>query len=351
MPCRSEPELLARTTAPQPDETEHEHQHGLLGKLRHLVGEWLGHDEEGHDEPDLSDALADSAGRRALRNSLIILGVTAVLQLVVALASSSVALLGDAVHNVADALTALPLFVAFAFSRRPASRRFTYGYGRSEDLAGLVILVVIAGSATVSAVSAVGRLLHPHPVDHLGAVAIAAVVGFLGNEVVARYRIRVGRRISSAALVADGLHARTDGFTSLAVLLGAAGVALGFSAADPLVGLFITVAILGVLRSAGREVLGRLLDSVDPAMVSDAEQAVASIPGVRSVDEIRIRWVGRVLRAEIGLALDGNPSLVEAHALAHHAEEHLLAAVPHLRAATVHVSPADAHHRSVPATA
>jgi cation diffusion facilitator family transporter len=260
-------------------------------------------------------------------------------------------LFADTVHNFSDALTAVPLWIAFSVSRRAATRRYTYGFGRVEDLAGLFVVAMIAISAVVAAVEAVRRLVHPIPLSHLGWVAAAGVVGFLGNEVVARYRIRVGRRISSAALVADGLHARTDGFTSLAVLLGAAGVALGFPAADPLIGLFITVAILGVLRSAGREVLGRLLDSVDPGLVSDAEKAVASIPGVRGVEELRIRWVGRVLRAEMGLVLEGNPSLVEAHALAHHAEEHLLAAVPHLRAATVHVSPVDAHHHPVPATA
>jgi cation diffusion facilitator family transporter len=298
-----------------------------------------------HPKPagSIDEALADADGRRALAISLAVLGLTALLQVAVVVVSGSVALLGDAVHNIADSLTAVPLFIAFALARRPASRRFTYGYGRSEDVAGVVIVVVIAASAAFSAYAAIERLIHPRPVAYLPTVAVAAVIGFAGNEIVARYRISVGRRIGSAALVADGLHARTDGFTSLAVLLGAAGVALGFSVADPIVGLLITAAIIGVLRSAAREVLNRLLDAVDPTTVDQAEHAIAAVPGVQEVTELRIRWVGRVLRAEASLGVDPDLTLVQSHALAHHAEEHLLTQVPHLHAATIHTSPAGSH--------
>lgn len=319
---------------------EHEH-HGFVSRLRHGASEIFGghdHDADTGGET-LEGALGDAAGRRALVISLVVLGVTAVLQITVAVASASVALLGDAVHNVADALTALPLFLAFALSRRPASKRFTYGLGRSEDLAGLVIVLVVAISAAVSGYVAVERLLNPRPVEHLVAVAAAGLIGFIGNEVVARYRISVGRRIGSAALVADGLHARTDGFTSLAVLAGAGGVALGFPLADPIVGLLITVLIVGVLRSAVREVLARVLDSVDPSVVDRAERAVCDVPGVAAVSELRIRWIGRALRAEVAVEVDPTLTLAQAHEVAQHAKGHLLDQVPHLGAALISVSP------------
>jgi cation diffusion facilitator family transporter len=282
-------------------------------------------------------------GIRALWISLLILGVTAALQAVVVVLSSSVALLGDTLHNVADALTAVPLAVAFLIGRRPPTRRYTYGYGRAEDLAGIVIVVVIAASAAVAAYEAVDRLVHPADVTHLPYVAIAAVIGFLGNEVVARYRIGVGRRIGSAALVADGLHARTDGFTSLAVLLGAGGVALGWAWADPVIGLVITVAILVVLKDAAREVYRRLMDAVDPALVDRAEAVLAGTPGVLDVGRLRLRWIGHQLHAEMDLLVPPTLTVAEAHAIAVDAEHRLLHDVPRLTAVTIHTDPADPH--------
>ena len=222
--------------------------------------------------------------------------------------SGSVALLGDTLHNVADALTAVPLLVAFRLARRPPTKRYTYGYGRAEDLGGLFVIAMITLSSVLAAYEPIGRLIHPRTVTHLWAVAGAAVVGFIGNEIVARYRIRVGRRIGSAALVADGLHARTDGFTSLAVLLGAGGVALGWQWADPIVGLLITVAILGVLRSAVRQVGARLMDAVDPALVDQATAAITSVDGINGVRELRIRWIGHTLRAEADITVDPDSS-------------------------------------------
>jgi cation diffusion facilitator family transporter len=288
---------------------------------------------------------ADAAGRRALLISLAGLGVTALIQAVVVMVSGSVALLGDTLHNIADALTAVPLLIAFALTRRPPTKRLTYGYGRAEDLGGLFVVAMIALSSVLAAYESIRRLIHPHAVSHLWAVAIAALVGFLGNELVAQYRIRVGRQIGSAALVADGLHARTDGFTSLAVLLGAGGVALGWQWADPVVGLLITVAILGVLRSAITQVGARLMDAVDPALVDQAVSAVQSVDGVHDVRELRIRWIGHTLRAEADLTVDPGISVANAHDLAHHAEDHLLTYVPRLTAATIHISPDGAHAR------
>ncbi|MET8719177.1 cation diffusion facilitator family transporter [Streptomyces misionensis] len=322
------------------DHHEHgPHQHGTPS-LRHRLAHLL--TPHSHETADKLDAALESSaqGMRALWVSLAVLGATALAQAAVVAVSGSVALLGDTVHNAADALTAVPLGIAFVLGRRAANRRFTYGYGRAEDLAGLVIVLTIAASAAFAAWAAVGRLLDPRPVTDLPAVAAAALVGFAGNEWVARYRIRVGRRIGSAALVADGLHARTDGFTSLAVLLGAAGSALGLRLADPIVGLAITAAIVLVLRDAAREVLRRMLDAVDPALVDRAERAALAVPGVRSVGELRLRWVGHRLRAELAVVVDGEATLRQAHAIAVAAEHALLHALPRLTAALVHADPA-----------
>ncbi|MEU2378929.1 cation diffusion facilitator family transporter [Streptomyces misionensis] len=322
------------------DHHEHgPHQHGTPS-LRHRLAHLL--TPHSHETADKLDAALESSaqGMRALWVSLAVLGATALAQAAVVAVSGSVALLGDTVHNAADALTAVPLAIAFVLGRRAANRRFTYGYGRAEDLAGLVIVLTIAASAAFAAWAAVGRLLDPRPVTDLPAVAAAALVGFAGNEWVARYRIRVGRRIGSAALVADGLHARTDGFTSLAVLLGAAGSALGLRLADPIVGLAITAAIVLVLRDAAREVLRRMLDAVDPALVDRAERAALAVPGVRSVGELRLRWIGHRLRAELAVVVDGEATLRQAHAIAVAAEHALLHALPRLTAALVHADPA-----------
>ncbi|MFF7189059.1 cation diffusion facilitator family transporter [Streptomyces sp. NPDC008222] len=316
----------------------HDHPQGPLSRLRHLL---TPHSHETADK--LDPALESSArGMRALWVSLVVLGGTALAQAVVVVISGSVALLGDTVHNAADALTAVPLGIAFVLGRRAATRRFTYGYGRAEDLAGIVIVLTIAASASFAAWSAVVRLMDPRPMEHIPAVAGAAVVGFAGNEWVARHRIRVGRAIGSAALVADGLHARTDGFTSLAVLVGAGGAALGWRLADPVVGLAITAAIVLVLRDAAREVFRRLLDAVDPVLVDRAERALRQVPGVLGVGELRLRWIGHRLRAEVAVVVDGEVSVRRAHDIAVEAEHALLHAVPRLTAALVHADPAPA---------
>ena len=266
----------------------------------------------GHHHHGIDPALeASGQGVRALQLSLVALLLTACLQLVVTLVSGSVALLGDTLHNFADALTALPLWLAFSMGRRRPNRRFTYGYGRAEDLAGIVVVGAIAVSAAVAAWEAVLRIRHPHDVHHLPFVMAAAVIGMLGNELVAVYRIRVGRQIGSAALVADGLHARTDGLTSLAVLLGAIGVALGWRLADPIVGLAISVAILLVLVDAGRRVWERLMDAVDPALVDQVEQTLRATSGVLGVGQVRLRWIGHNLRAECEVIVDGGASAIQ----------------------------------------
>jgi cation diffusion facilitator family transporter len=316
-------------------EHDHPHRSGLLAGLAHRVR------PHSHDTADKVDAAmeASAEGLRALWISLSVLAATAVLQAIVVAFSGSVALLGDTLHNAADALTAVPLAVAFVIGRRPPNRRYTYGYGRAEDLAGVVIVLIIAASSALAAYEAVTRLAHPHPVSSLPAVAVAAVIGFAGNELVARYRIRVGRKIGSAALVADGLHARTDGFTSLAVLLGVGGVALGWDWADPIVGLAITVAIVAVLRQAAREIYRRLMDAVDPALVDQAEQTLRAVPGVLDVGQVRLRWIGHQLRAECEIVIDPAATAVQSHQTTVAAEHALLHALPRLSAALVHADP------------
>ncbi|WP_409482999.1 cation diffusion facilitator family transporter [Arsenicicoccus dermatophilus] len=298
----------------------------------------------------MDDALeADARGRRALWISLAGLAVTAVLQGVVVALTGSVALLGDTLHNVADTATAVPLLFAFWLGRRPADDRYPYGYGRAEDLAGVFVVVMIALSSLLAGWEAVDRLLHPREITGLWAVAGAGVVGFLGNELVARYRLRVGRQIGSAALVADGLHARTDGFTSLAVVLGAAGVALGLPWADPAIGLLIAVAIVGVLRQAVVQVGRRLMDAVDPRLVHLARQSAATTPGVLEVTRVQLRWIGHTLHATARVKVDPDLSFADAHEVAHVVQTRMRAALPRLGDAVVHPSPADSPHEDATA--
>lgn len=295
-----------------------------------------------HDTADSVDSALESSekGIRAVRVSLVALLITAALQGAVVLLSGSVALFADTIHNLADAGTAVPLWVAFWLGRRPANRRYTYGYGRAEDLAGLFVVLMIAGSAVVAGWESIARLLNPVPVHNLAWVAGAGLIGFLGNELVATYRIRTGRSIGSAALVADGMHARTDGLTSLAVVVGATGVALGFPLADPIVGLAIMVAILVALRSAVRDVFARLMDAVDPTFVDSAHQALAGTEGVEDVTAVRMRWVGHRLHADADLVVAGSISASQAHVIAHRAEHTLTTVVPKLHTAVVHAYPA-----------
>ncbi|HEX6255037.1 MAG TPA: cation diffusion facilitator family transporter [Euzebyales bacterium] len=326
------------------DAHDNGHDTGVRARLLELVR------PHSHDPAAATDSAleASTEGIRAVKLSLLGLGATALAQLAIYAVSGSVALLADTVHNFSDALTAIPLWIAFRVSRRAGSDRFTYGYGRAEDLAGLFIVAMIALSAVVAAWEAVDRLLEPRPVAHVWWVAAAGVVGALGNEAVARYRIRVGRRIGSAALVADGLHARTDSLTSGAVAGGALGVGLGFPIADPVVGLGIATMILVVLRQAARDVFGRLMDSVDPALTRRVRDVAAGVDGVRSVDASRVRWIGNRLRAELDVRCDGDATLAVAHDVATTVEHALVHHVPRLRWATVHVGPTgDGHHDAI----
>src|SRR3984885_5488790 len=293
----------------------HDHPRGLRGAITEVFA------PHSHDAADsIDDALESSAaGIRAVKVSLAVLGLTAAAQIVVVIVSGSVALAADTIHNFSDALTAVPLWIAFALATKAATRRYTYGFGRVEDLAGLFVVAMIALSAIIAGYESVRRLIHPVAIQHVGWVAAAGLVGFIGNELVAIYRIRVGRQIGSAALVADGLHARTDGFTSLAVLLGAIGVALGWQLADPLVGLVITVLILGVVRNAARDIYRRLMDAVDPTLVDHLTDVLNAVDGIEAVERVRIRWIGHRIHADAELDVDPTVSVTEAPRIAHDA--------------------------------
>ncbi len=313
----------------------HHHRTGMVGRI---LDSTVGHSHDPGDSID--DALTgDQRGIQALKISLVVLAVTAIIQLGVVLVSGSVALLADTIHNFSDALTAVPLWIAFVLARRAATRRYTFGYRRAEDLAGLFVLLMIAASAVLAAWESIDRLVHPQTITNVAVVVIAGLVGFAGNEAVALYRLRVGRAIGSAALVADGYHARTDGLTSLAVVVGALGVAAGYPLADPIVGLLITGVILVVLRQATSQMLGRLMDAVDPELVTQVESIAASVPDVQSVDRVRLRWAGHALESYLVITVDCDMTVARGHRIAEEIRHRLLHEVSRLDVALIHVNP------------
>ncbi len=327
MPLPSDDEEEERGSVPDDYHHDHGHVHGVT-------------------DPTLTTS---QRGIWAVKWSFAGMAVTAVAQLMVVFFTGSVALLADTIHNFGDAGTAVPLWIAFAMASRRPTRRFTYGYGRVEDLAGVIVVVIILISALLAGYQSVQRLLHPEPVYHIGAVALGALLGFLGNEAVAQFRIRVGQEISSAALVADGYHARADGLVSLAVLVGAGGVWAGFPDADPIVGILITLMILWIVWESGRTVFTRMLDGVEPELVEEIQDTVGHTPGVREVAETRVRWLGHRLHAEVNLSVAPGMSVKEAHSIAQEARHQLLHRLSYLSNAVIHVDPhgigGEDHHR------
>lgn len=287
-----------------------------FGEKGHAVGHGHGHDHEdghAHTHGVIDPTIATTTrGIWAIKWSFVILSITAVFQIVIVILSSSVALLADTIHNVGDAATAIPLWFAFIFARRKATDQFTYGLGRVEDLAGMLIVGLILFSAVVAGYQTIDRLLHPQAISYLGAVIAAGVIGFIGNEIVAVFRIRVGREIQSAALIADGYHARVDGLTSLAVVGGAIGVWLGFPLADPIVGGVITVLIFGIVWQSAKAVFTRALDGVEPGFTALLRHTGEHVPGVRKVQNVRTRWLGHRMYAEADVVVDDSLLVREA---------------------------------------
>jgi cation diffusion facilitator family transporter len=320
----------------------HEHTHrvgiwGWVASVFHLHGH--SHDDHG---PLAADPAfnANKAGIRTVWLALVALGFTALLQIGIVTLSGSVALLADTVHNIGDTLNSIPLLIAFYLARRAATRRFTYGFGRAEDVAGIFIVLSIAVSAGVVFWESFQKLLNPQPMQNILWVALAAVVGFLGNEAVALLQIRTGRKIGSEAMIADGLHARIDGLTSLAVLLAAGGTLIGLPILDPIIGLLIGVAILFITRDATIRMWYRLMDAVDPGLVSRIEHYASDVEGVQQVAGLRVRWVGHQLFAEMTIVVNEALTLVESHQIAEQVQTVLRQAVPHLSEIVIHVDPA-----------
>jgi cation diffusion facilitator family transporter len=296
-----------------------------------------GHRGHTHGVVDPTIAATDK-GIWAVKWSFVILAITAALQLIVVVVSGSVALLADTIHNIADATTAIPLWIAFVLARRKPTATFTYGYGRVEDLAGLAVVAIILFSALVAGYQAIDRFIYPQTITALGWVAVAGVIGFIGNEAVAVFRIRVGREMNSAALIADGYHARTDGLTSLAVVIGAAGVWLGFPLADPIIGLLITIAIFGIVWQSARAVLTRMLDGVDPGIIHSIRHAAGHVRGVKALGEIQARWLGHRLLADVAIRVDDTMPLAEAHRVAQAFRQELFEHLPALADAKIRLA-------------
>ena len=328
--------------------TEEGHAHGPHGEHGHshgtgILGWFRGTFAHSHRAADKIDESMESneRGIRALKLSLVGLLITALLQLAVVLISGSVGLLADTIHNFADAGTSIPLWIAFALSRRGASRRFTYGYGKTEDVAGVVIVFIIFFSACVAAYESVSKIIHPQPITNLIWVAVAAVIGFIGNEAVAIFRIRTGKEIGSAALVADGQHARVDGFTSLAVLIGVGGVWLGFPLADPIIGILITAAILFIVKDAALSIWTRLIDGIEPEILAEIEHAPTHVEGVLGVCDVRARWLGHRVYSDVAINVDPNLSVQEADVISKNVEKALREHVRQLGSVVVRICPAE----------
>ncbi len=325
------------------DDHSHDHDHGhshgtglwgVINTVFHL---------HGHSEQQqllaIDPAVATDEGIRTIWLALAALSLTTLIQIVIVVMSNSVALLADTVHNLGDALNSIPLLIAFYLARRVATRRYTYGFGKAEDVAGIFIVLSIAFSAGYTFWESFQKLINPTPLNNLGWVAVAAVIGFLGNEAVAILQIRVGRKIGSDAMVADGLHARTDGLTSLAVLIAVIGSWLGYPIVDPIIGILIGIAILFITRDAITTMWYRLMDAIDPALVDRIEQVATNIVGVQHVHDVRVRWLGHQLQAELHIVVDEDLSTRESHSVAEAVRHALFHDQPRLTMISAHVDP------------
>jgi cation diffusion facilitator family transporter len=229
--------------------------------------------------------------------------------------------------------TSLLVFLGFRASKRTATDRYPYGYERAEDLAGVGIAVVIWASAVFAGVESVRKLLEHGTTTHVGIGIVAAAVGILGNQAVARYKLIVGRRINSGTLIADAKHSWLDALSSAGALVGLVAVALGQRWGDPVAGLAVTAFIAHVGWEVTAEVVHRLMDGVDPGLLTAAETAAGDVPGVQHV-HVRGRWTGRTLRLELEGWVDGSLSVVEADRIGQAVARAVGQAVPGVRSFT-----------------
>lgn len=324
---------------------DHDHGGGLYGLLRTIFHQ---HDHSHDNSALVNDTtfMNNEEGIRTVWIALALLTITTVLQLVIVYISGSVALLADTLHNLVDGANSIPLLIAFYLARRVANRRYNYGYGKAEDVAGVFIVLSIGFSAYVIFSESISKFLEPEPIQNLGWVAAAAIIGAIGNEAVAFIQIRTGRKIGSAALVADGLHARTDGLTSLAVLPAVLGSWLGYPIVDPIVGILIGIAILFITRDAAVSMWYRLMDSIEPEILEKAEKIVNDNNQVQKLHRMRMRWIGSRLHAEATIGVDGSLTTLQSHDIAESVRHDLFHKFDKLSEVIVHVEPltADGRH-------
>ena len=317
-----------------PDHDDHDHE---LDEGGHGHGGHGGHGHE-HGRVD-ADLYGNRAGLRAVQISTAGMFLVAIIQFVIAGIGGSAGLFADALHNLGDVLTTVALWIAFVIASRAANQRYTYGYHRGEDLAGIFIVLVIIASAVAGAVESIVKLTSGTVPTQIYLSMAAALVGVAGNELLAQYKISVGKRINSVPLVADGQHSRIDGLTSLAAFIGLIGVAFGLHIADPIAGLVITVVILTVVYSTSRSVIQRLLDAVDPHLVPSIYDIASKVPGVEAVNDVRARWVGHTLHVAMNIEVDGTLTLVQAHTIAEEVRHGLFHQVKGVSEAIIHTDP------------
>ncbi len=323
---------------------DHSHHHSSnplvkIAAALHLPG--FTHDHSHHDLAADRAFLDNRLAVRTVWIALIALGATTALQIVIYLASNSVALLADTVHNLGDALNSIPLLFAFYIARRAANKRYTYGYGRLEDIAGVFIVISIGFSAAYILYESIQRLLNPLPLENLEWIALASLVGFVGNELVAVMQIRVGRRIGSDAMIADGQHALIDGLTSLAVLIAVIGTLIGLPILDPIIGVVIALAIVGITWNAIKAIWYRMMDAVDPHLVEHVEAHVLELDGVLAIETLRLRWVGHRMYGVMKVALPAETTLEASGEIVRAIQREASQVVPQLEELTVQLMTTD----------
>jgi len=280
---------------------------------------------------------------RAVIISAVALGIAAVVEFAASLSGHSAGILADALHNSGDVLTTGILLASFWLGRRPATRRFPAGFGRIEDVATILIVLVIVVTAGAAAWASIAKLLNPQPVGNVPFGIVAAAVGVVANLAVSEYKVRVGRSLHSSALEADGVHSRIDALVSAGAGIGIGLAAAGFGWADPVAGLAITGMILFILAGTVRDLFYRMMEAVDPEVIAEIEEHALSVRGVLGVHDVRARWIGREMSVVLHVDCDPGLSLRRAHALAVEVEHAVGHAIPAGRL-DVHMDPGTGHH-------
>ena len=296
----------------------------------------LGHTHHQHNPSEFTDA---DRGIQTLKFSLWVLALTAAVQAIVVWLSGSVALLADTVHNLSDALVAVPLWFAFSISKRKPTSRYPYGFYRIEDLVGLGVLLVIFASGIWTGYESIQRIIHPRMPERIPVGILGGFVGGIGNEIVARCRLKIGNEIRSLALMAEGHHARVDALTSLGVVIGLGLVALGFPLADPVVGLIITAFIFSIVFEIGKDLIPRLVGKTEDHDVDEITAIAGRVDGVKEVGPVKLQWLGHRCFAELCVAVSPLISITEAHKITEEVRHELLHHFSALVDVTIHVDP------------